>query len=254
MRCKNQPIAEGHFMTQLIDLQCVDGGMAQAPVLDVADVVALEQRIAQDGTSLLELMTRAGIALARTVEAHAVPGATIVILAGSGNNGGDGWVAARALAATGRSVTLVSKAAANEVTAQPARTAAIETASTTDFEFVIAPSDAELARLLDNADVIVDAILGTGFAHDQVREPYATWIRLANAARNDHGTRIVAADCPSGLNAQNGATASDYVMADETVTMIVPKTGLLESQARPYVGTLLLAPLISIEEYFDDLL
>ena len=241
-------------MTQLIDLQCVDGGMAQAPVLDVADVVALEQRIAQDGTSLLELMTRAGSALAHAAQAHAAPGATVVILAGSGNNGGDGWVAARALAATGRSVTLVSKAAANEVTAQPARTAALESASTGSFDLAIAPSDAELAWLLDNADVIVDAILGTGFAHDQVREPYATWIRLANAARNDHGARIVAADCPSGLNAQNGATASDCVMADETVTMIVPKTGLLESQARPYVGTLLLAPLISIEEYFDDLL
>lgn len=239
---------------QLIDLQCVDGGVAQAPVLDVADVVALEQRIAQDGTSLLELMTRAGSALAHAAQAHAAPGVTVVILAGSGNNGGDGWVAARALAATGRNVTLVSKTAANEVTAQPARTAALESASTGSFDLAIAPSDAELAWLLDNADVIVDAILGTGFAHDQVREPYATWIRLANAARNDHGTRIVAADCPSGLNAQNGATASDCVMADETVTMIVPKTGLLESQARPYVGTLLLAPLISIEEYFDDLL
>lgn len=254
MRCKDQPVAEGHFMTQLIDLQCVDGGTAQAPVLDVADVVTLEQRIAQDGTSLLELMTRAGSALAHAAQAHAAPGATVVILAGSGNNGGDGWVAARALAATGRSVTLVSKAAANEVTAQPARTAALESASTGSFDLAIAPSDAELAWLLDNADVIVDAILGTGFAHDQVREPYATWIRLANAARNDHGTRIVAADCPSGLNAQNGAIASDCVMADETVTMIVPKTGLLEPQAHPYVGTLLLAPLISIEEYFDDLL
>ena len=241
-------------MTQLIDLQCVDGGVAQAPVLDVADVVAIEQRIAQDGTSLLELMTRAGSALAHAAQAHAAPGATVVILAGSGNNGGDGWVAARALAATGRSVTLVSKAAANEVTAQPARTAALESASTGSFDLAIAPSDAELAWLLDNADVIVDAILGTGFAHDQVREPYATWIRLANAARNDHGTRIVAADCPSGLNAQTGTAASDCVMADETVTMIVPKTGLVEPQAHPYVGTLLLTPLISIEEYFDDLL
>lgn len=241
-------------MQRTIDIQCVDGGTAQAPVLDVADVVTLEQRIAQDGTSLLELMTRAGSALAHAAQAHAAPGATVVILAGSGNNGGDGWVAARALAATGRSVTLVSKAAANEVTAQPARTAALESASTGSFDLAIAPSDAELAWLLDNADVIVDAILGTGFAHDQVREPYATWIRLANAARNDHGTRIVAADCPSGLNAQNGAIASDCVMADETVTMIVPKTGLLEPQAHPYVGTLLLAPLISIEEYFDDLL
>lgn len=254
MRCKNQPIAEGHFMLQLIDLQCVDGDIAQAPVLDVADVVTLEQRIAQDGTSLLELMTRAGTSLARAVEAHAVPGAAVVVLAGSGNNGGDGWVAARALAAAGRNVSLVSKTVPEELTAEPARTAALESASTGSFDLAIAPSDAELARLLDNADVIVDAILGTGFVHDQVREPYAAWIRQANGAHRKHGVRIVAADCPSGLSAQTGATASECIAADETVTMIVPKTGLLESQARPYVGALLLAPLISIEEYFDDLL
>lgn len=241
-------------MQRTIDIQCVDGDIAQVPVLDVADVVALEQRIARDGTSLLELMTRAGTTLACAVEEHAVSDAAVVILAGSGNNGGDGWVAARVLAAAGRNVTLVSKSAPEELVAEPARTAALESASTGSFELAIAPSDAELTRLLDNADVIVDAILGTGFAHDRVREPYATWIRQANEAHRKHGVRIVAADCPSGLSAQTGATASDCVMADETVTMIVPKTGLLESQARPYVGTLLLAPLISIEEYFDDLL
>lgn len=241
-------------MQRTIDMQCVGGDIAQAPVLDVVDVVALEQRIARDGTSLLELMTRAGAALARVAEAHAVLGAAVVILAGSGNNGGDGWVAARALAAAGRNVTLISKTAPEELTAEPARTAALESASTGSFDLAIAPSDAELTRLLDNADVIVDAILGTGFAHDRVREPYATWIRQANEAHRKHGMRIVAADCPSGLNAQTGATASECIAADETVTMIVPKTGLLESQARPYVGTLLLAPLISIEEYFDDLL
>lgn len=241
-------------MQRTIDVQCVDGDIAQAPVLDVADVVALEQRIARDGTSLLELMTRAGTSLARAIEAHAVPGAAVVILAGSGNNGGDGWVAARALAAADRNVTLVSKVVPEELTAEPARTAVLESASTGSFDLAIAPSDVELARLLDNADVIVDAILGTGFVHDQVREPYATWIRQANGAHRKHGVRIVAADCPSGLSAQTGATASECIAADETVTMIVPKTGLLESQARPYVGTLLLAPLISIEEYFDDLL
>ena len=241
-------------MQRTIDVQCVDGDIAQAPVLDVADVVALEQRIARDGTSLLKLMTRAGTALARAVEVHAVPGAAVVILAGSGNNGGDGWVAARALAAADRNVTLVSKIVPEELTAEPARTAALESASTGSFDLAIAPSDAELARLLDNADVIVDAILGTGFVHDQVREPYATWIRQANGAHRKHGVRIVAADCPSGLSAQTGATASECITAGETVTMIVPKTGLLESQARPYVGTLLLAPLISLEEYFDDLL
>lgn len=241
-------------MQRTIDMQCVDGGVAQVPVFDVEDVVALEQRIARNGTSLLELMTRAGTALARAVEAHAVPGAAVVILAGSGNNGGDGWVAARALAAADRNVTLVSKSVPEELTTEPARTAALESVSTGSFDLAIAPSNVELARLLGNADVIVDAILGTGFAHDRVREPYATWIRQANEARNDHGTPLVAADCPSGFSAQTGTAASECITADETVTMIVSKTGLVEPQARSYVGTLLLAPLISIEEYFDDLL
>lgn len=241
-------------MTRVTDIQRVGGDIAQIPVLDVEDVVALEQCIAQDGTSLLELMTRAGTALACAVEEHAVSDAAVVILAGSGNNGGDGWVAARVLAAAGRNVTLVSKSAPEELVTEPARTAALESASTGSFELAIAPSDAELARLLDNADVIVDAILGTGFAHDQVREPYATWIRKANEARCNHGTPLVAADCPSGLNAQTGTAVSECITADETITMIVPKTGIVKPQARPYVGTLLLALLISIEEYFDDLL
>lgn len=241
-------------MTRVTDIQRVGGDIAQIPVLDVEDVVALEQCIAQDGTSLLELMTRAGTALACAVEEHAVSDAAVVILAGSGNNGGDGWVAARVLAAAGRNVTLVSKSAPEELVTEPARTAALESASTGSFELAIAPSDAELARLLDNADVIVDAILGTGFAHDQVREPYATWIRKANETRCNHGTPLVAADCPSGLNAQTGTAVSECITADETITMIVPKTGIVKPQARPYVGTLLLAPLISIEEYFDDLL
>ena len=100
----------------------------------------------------------------------------------------------------------------------------------------------------------MNATYSVTYEIDQVREPYATWIRQANGAHRKHGVRIVAADCPSGLSAQTGATASECITAGETVTMIVPKTGLLESQARPYVGTLLLAPLISIEEYFDDLL
>lgn len=241
-------------MTRIIGMQCVDGTTAQVPLLDVPEVVELEQRIAQDGTSLLELMTRAGTALAHAVEAHAAAGAPVVILAGSGNNGGDGWVAARVLAAAGRAVTLVTKAPAEELAAEPARRAALEAASTGSFTIALAPAEAELAALLQDTVVIVDAVLGTGFAHDEVREPYATWIRLVNEVHREQGISLIAADCPSGLNAQTGSAAGDCVAADETVTMIVPKTGLLETQAQPYVGALLLAPLVPIKEYFDDLL
>ncbi|MEE0704989.1 MAG: NAD(P)H-hydrate epimerase, partial [Adlercreutzia sp.] len=94
-----------------------------ASVLDVAAVVALEQRIAKAGTSLLELMTRAGHAVAEAATQLQPSGGGVVVLAGSGNNGGDGWVAAQDLADRGYAVTLVTKQAAPNLTAEPARTA-----------------------------------------------------------------------------------------------------------------------------------
>lgn len=71
------------------------------PVMDVAEVVALERCIAQEGTSLYTLMTRAGKAVVEVVRQHAPVGSYVVVLAGSGNNGGDGWVAAEDLAEQG---------------------------------------------------------------------------------------------------------------------------------------------------------
>ena len=231
-------------MQEFVTLPCVDGNEREARVLDVADVVALEQRIADDGTSLLELMTRAGTALAQAVEKVAVPGGRVVVLAGSGNNGGDGWVAASRLAEAGRDVVLATKPAPEELSAEPARTAAMDAMANGGFEVLVAPDRQQLAEALNGAAVIVDAILGTGFTHDQVREPFDWWIQLANAARNEHGATVVAADCPSGLNSQTGTPASECIEADATVTMLAPKTGLLEASAQPYVGTLVLAPLV----------
>lgn len=222
----------------------MDGNEREARVLDVAEMVALEQRIADDGTSLLELMTRAGTALAQAVEKVAVPGGRVVVLSGSGNNGGDGWVAASRLAEAGRDVVLATKSVPEGLSAEPARTAAMDVMAHGEFEVLVAPDRQQLAEALNGAAVIVDAILGTGFTHDQVREPFDWWLQLANVARSEHGATIVAADCPSGLNAQTGEHASECIKADTTVTMLAPKTGLLEPDAHPYVGTLALAPLV----------
>lgn len=231
-------------MQESVTLPCVNGDEREAHVLDVAEVVALEQRIASEGTSLLGLMTRAGTALAQAVEKAAAPGVRVVVLAGTGNNGGDGWVAASRLAEAGRDVILVTKTPPEKLSAEPARTATLDATARGGFEVLVAPGRQQLTEVLDDASVIVDAMLGTGFAHDQVRGPYDWWIQLANAARNARDIRIVAADCPSGLNAQTGTHASECIEADTTVTMLAPKTGLLEPSARPYVGTLVLAPLV----------
>ena len=224
---------------------CDSDSTESVPVMDVAEVVALEQRIAQEGTSLYTLMTRAGEAVADEVSQRVPAGSYVVILAGSGNNGGDGWVAAEDLAKQGYEVVLFTQAPAEEIKAEPAKTAALKAEATKSFRIEVAPGLDVIERALERAEVVVDAILGTGFSHSEVREPYASWIGLANAAKDrslgSEDPWLLAVDCPSGLNAQTGAPAQTCICADETVTMLAVKTGLLVPEAAPYVGRLRLA-------------
>lgn len=248
-------------------------------VLDVKRVVALEQAIAADGTSLRTLMERAGCALADEVRAWVPRPACVVVLAGSGNNGGDGWVCARSLAEEGWPVTLVSPMEADRIAAEPARTAALEAQARAkeldlSLSVLVAPDPKELAEQLSGAHAVVDAILGTGFSGTQVREPYAAWIELANSRCFPNGSEparecgaeasadgkakgapiMIAADAPSGLSAQTGEAAFPCIRADVTVTMLVLKPGLLAPEAARLTGHVKLAPLVDDVDRFIDAL
>ena len=214
----------------------------------------------------------------------------IAILCGSGNNGGGGWVAARELASMGCAVDLVTKRPSGNISAEPAHEQALITeaiaskmanaahasslqtatahqaaashqaspqtataarhAGTSAIAIHVSPSDDELASLLAAADVIVDAILGTGFSGDTVLAPYDAWIRLANEQRS-RGARIVAADVPSGLSAQTGKAAEPCLKAHETVTMITSKPGLETPYAFAFCGTVRVAQLAYIEPILE---
>lgn len=249
-------------------------------VLDVDEVAALERAIAEDGTPLIELMDRAGRAVAEEVRAWVPDPAPVVVLAGSGNNGGDGWVVARTLAEAGYPVTLVASDLAERLHAEPARTTALDAFAQAaedglPLSVLIAPDADVLADAIDRAEAVVDALLGTGFSGDEVREPYASWIRAANRRRfegsrgkgrgrhrkrtherGDHvrGRRslpakvkgapfAVAVDVPSGLAAQTGAVARPAFAADMTVTMLAFKPGLVASATAPWTGIVKLAKL-----------
>lgn len=238
------------------------------PVLEVSQVVALERAIAEAGTPLDALMRRAGRFLAFEArkaleEMEGIggmacggtprstkedPSAPVVILCGSGNNGGDGWVAGEYLDACGVPVRIVTAKAPEEIAAEPARAAALRaTASlSAHSQVVLAPTDAEVSALLNGASLAIDALLGTGFAHETVKAPFDGWIRALNAAR-DRGTFVVAADVPSGLSAQTGRAVKDTVRADLTVTMIVPKPGLAAKDGAAHCGRFVVAPIAYIE-------
>lgn len=217
---------------------------AEPPLLDVSDVVKLEQEIAASGTSLAELMDRAGTALAHRVHRQH-PNANVVVLCGNGNNGGDGWVAARDLSCAGHRVALVCARLPEDLTAQPARDAAYAAfpeLQRNKVRIFVNPDALMLEGIMGGADVVIDAILGTGFSGETVKEPFDAWIREANL-RHESGTRVYAADAPSGLNAQTGQASSPCIIADETVTMIVNKTGLAKPGSAQYCGVVRVAPL-----------
>lgn len=205
--------------------------------LNVSEVIDLEQRIAAGGTPLSELMLRAGTALAQCAQDHADGKA--LIICGSGNNGGDGWVAARVLARKGIPVTLITPKPADKLHAEPALSAALETTKE-DLKSltILAGSEISEEAFKGNA-IIVDCVLGTGFNSADVKDPYASWIELANEAS---GFKL-ACDVPSGLSAQTGIAAQPCFKAHATLTMLAAKTGLRAKSARETVGDIFIAPL-----------
>ena len=155
------------------------------------------------GVPSLDLMERAGTGLARVVGRIAGPG-PVRVVAGRGNNGGDGLVVARLLREEGREVDVL---AVGEVSGTKGDARA-------NLDRLPGPAPEPFAaERLTESGVVVDAMLGTGF-EGSPREPVAGAI----AAINDQGAPVVACDMPSGVNASTGEIAGDAVRAAATAT------------------------------------
>jgi hydroxyethylthiazole kinase-like uncharacterized protein yjeF len=184
----------------------------------VADVRAAEQALLArlpEGA----LMSRAAAALTSVCARllGQVYGARVVILAGSGDNGGDALFAGARLAARGAAVTAIATASR----LHEAGAAALRSAGGT-----IRPAAADLDRSdLDRADLIIDGLLGIG-GRGGLREPAATLAARTGRARAG-GAVVVAVDLPSGVDADTGVVAGAAIQADVTVTFGTWKPGLL---------------------------
>ena len=215
------------------------------PILSCEEVRRLEDCIEAEGTSKATLMELAG-EFAASVVAASDP-KRVLILVGFGNNGGDGWVAADILAHKGIDVDVVSPVEPDEIPAALARHVARRTAGR-DVNIVIGPSRDELAELVSRADVVVDAILGTGF-HGSLRSPFSIWIPTVN----ELAAEVVAIDVPSGLDAETGLVEEDAIRAARTATMLAPKIGLYSADGPDYTGEILCGELYErLDEVIDD--
>lgn len=177
----------------------------------------------------------------------------IVVLCGNGNNGGDGWVAARILADAGLPVSVICAKEPHDLRAQPAHDAAIEALAALEehgARILVSPDPAAFESELQSAAVIIDAILGTGFSGGSVAAPFDAWIEAAVRARNE-GASIIAADVPSGLSAQTGRAARPCIKADETVTMLAMKPGLSTPFAFAWTGTVRIGAIAYVEPLLE---
>lgn len=193
---------------------------------------AEEQAIAAgDGTTLLSLMAAAGNALAEVV-AERVPEGDLLVVTGPGNNGGDGWVAARVLHAAGRRVRVASLVALSSLAGEASAAATLAIDAGVAWDHTESPA----ADNVRGAAGIVDALLGIG-ATGAPRPNVAAWVDALNAS----DAELICADIPTGVNADTGAVEGTAVRADVTVTFSAAKRGLVTYPGAGYVGDLIVA-------------
>jgi hydroxyethylthiazole kinase-like uncharacterized protein yjeF len=184
----------------------------------VADIRAAEQALmARLPPGMLMQRAAAGLAAVCAGLLPRVYGSRAVVLAGSGDNGGDALYAGARLARRGARVVAV--AAGSRLHAGGA--AALRAAG----GLVTGPDAPGLPATMRAADLVLDGLLGIG-GRGGLREPQAALAALAEAARRG-GTTVVAVDLPSGVDADTGAVPGAAVSADVTVTFGTWKTGLL---------------------------
>ena len=218
---------------------------AEAALMALVPDGALMQRAAAGLASVCAGLLRDG--------AGGVYGARVVILAGTGDNGGDALYAGERLARRGASVTAIQagprlhEKGARALTAAGGRVIPVvppRDPDATRDDLAGPPDEAEHAdhgrydagyevrRAIGYADLIIDGMLGIG-GRGGLREPYATLAQLAANARN---AATVAVDLPSGIDADTGAVAGPAVRADVTVTFGAVKPGLLVDPGAGHAG------------------
>lgn len=216
----------------------------------------LDRRTIEEyGTPGAVLMDRAGSCVAdivqRITDSSGLTDPVIQLLAGRGNNGGDAFAAARHLYERGEQVGVCLAGSEDQIRGdarthlehmQSAGIALLELATLDDWKAA--------KESMPPGDIIVDGLLGIG-VQGPARGPVAGAISYIRSYADS--SLVVAIDVPSGMDADSGRVEGEAVQADVTVTMGLPKSGLIESAAQEYVGDLEVADIGFPDEYVDQI-
>ena len=206
------------------------------PAITVDQMREVDRIMVEDlHIELIQMMENAGRCLAQHVRSELggdVRRRRIAVLAGSGGNGGGGLAAARRLAIWGADVTVLLGQEGDAVLGVPGHQLAI-------LQRIGVPTKSPRQVVeadIRSAEQLIDALIGYSL-RDAPTGYIATLISAANAS----GRPIAALDIPSGLPGDTGVAAEPAIRAATTLTLALPKVGLLRPEARTYVGRLYLA-------------
>jgi NAD(P)H-hydrate epimerase len=220
--------------------------MIQLPALSTGQMREVDRLMVEEfHIELIQMMENAGrnlALLAKEMLDEDVQDRPIVVLAGRGNNGGGGLVAARHLLNWGAWVQVLLSHPTEEYSGVPARQLAILEAMGLPMAW------AEEGWELPPADLIIDAIVGYGLVGDPQRTA-VDLIRLANSSR----APILSLDAPSGLDTSTGQLYTPHIQATATMTLALPKAGLLTEDAQSAVGQLYLADISVPPQLYEAL-
>ncbi len=203
-------------------------------LIDVESMQDIDRSYGAYGLPELVLMEHAAKAVADVAATILGESRRVVVVCGKGNNGGDGFGAARWLAGYGKKVEVFGVGISSNEAMTEYKLLVDSGVTVKDLR-----SQADLDYLMmsaSKADLLIDALLGTGF-QGELKESYALLTDIMNKA----ACPVLSVDIPSGVNGNTGAVAERAVTADYTITLGRPKVGMLLYPAREKVGKLFLA-------------
>lgn len=201
-------------------------------VVSVAEMTRLDEEAQKQGVSIPFMMENAGRLVAQEIEKRRpIAGKSVLVLVGPGNNGGDGLVAARYLKVAGAKATAY-------LWDRKGEDKALASAKDEGVVIFADKDNATLARLLDESEIVVDALLGTG-ANRPIEGRLGEILGLLKErCKRRPKPFVVALDLPTGLNADTGAIDPTAVPADLTVVLTAPKRGFFIFPGAEYIGEL----------------
>ncbi len=207
--------------------------MVGVPSVTSVQMAEIDRRMLEEfHVDLIMMMENAGRALA--FQSRAMLGdlekKKILVMAGKGNNGGGGLVSARFLHNWGANVMIALASPREEMKVVPRKQ--LEIAESLGLRISIG-SSADLSR--KRYHLVIDSLLG----YNQKGDPRREVAGLVNAANASKGP-ILALDVPTGLDPDGGFPNQPCIRATQTLTLALPKRGLLRRKAKPYVGGLFL--------------